>query len=217
MSRSADSNSHTKRALIRTILLTLVGIASIVGLVQGGMDLWFTKDQQGRLNFQRGDFEAAAQSFEDPMWQGAAWYRAGEFEDAAQAFARTDSAEGLYNQGNAWLMHGNYSQAIKCYDRALAKRPDWPDAMANGELAAARAAMFAQTGGDMGDQKLGADKIVFDKKKNNEGQETEVKETAAISDQEIQAMWLRRVQTRPADFLKAKFAYQQALGQGGPE
>jgi Ca-activated chloride channel family protein len=31
-----------------------------------------------------------------------------------------------------------------------------------------------------------------------------------LSAQEIQALWLRRISTRPADFLKAKFAYQEA-------
>jgi Ca-activated chloride channel family protein len=31
----------------------------------------------------------------------------------------------------------------------------------------------------------------------------------------MQSLWLRRVQTRPADFLKAKFEYQQAMkGEG---
>jgi len=52
----------------------------------------------------RGEFVEAAQAFRDPMWQGAACYRAGEFEKAAQAFARRDTAEAHYNQGNAWLM-----------------------------------------------------------------------------------------------------------------
>ena len=30
-------------------------------------------------------------------------------------------------------------------------------------------------------------------------------------------MWLRRVQTRPADFLRAKFAYQAAQQEPGNE
>ena len=63
----------------------------------------------------------------------------------------------------------------------------------------------------MGDQEIGADKIVFDKDKSNEGQETELEGAKALTDPEIQALWLRRVQTRPADFLRAKFAWQQAL------
>jgi Ca-activated chloride channel family protein len=29
----------------------------------------------------------------------------------------------------------------------------------------------------------------------------------------MRAMWLRRVQTKPADFLRAKFSYQNAMDQ----
>jgi Ca-activated chloride channel family protein len=177
--------------------------------------LWFTPDQQGRRHFQRGEYVEAAQTFLDPMWQGIAWYRAGEFEKAAQAFARRDTAESHFNQGNAWLMRGKYDVAIGSYDRALEKRPGWKAATDNRDLAIARAKILEQKGGDMGDQKLGADKVVFDKNAKNEGQETKVSGAKAMSDQDIQAMWLRRVQTRPADFLKAKFSYQQAVGNEG--
>ena len=87
-----------------------------------------------------------------------------------------------------------------------------------GALAAARAKMVEQTGGDMGDQQIGADEIVFDSKAKSTGQDTDVAGSDAISSQEIQALWLRRVQTHPADFLKAKFSYQQASrAEGGEE
>ena len=178
--------------------------------------LWLTPDQQGQRHFQRGEFAEAARAFRDPMWQGAARYRAGEFEKAAQLFARRGTAEAYFNQGNAWLMRGKYDTAITCYDRALEKRSDWKEAIENRALAAARLKMTEAPGGDMGDQKIGADKIVFDKKAKNEGQETELAGGKSLSDQELQALWLRRVQTRPADFLRAKFAYQQAAqAEGG--
>ena len=178
--------------------------------------LWLTPDQQGQRYFQRGEFAEAAKAFRDPMWQGTAWYRAGEFEKAAQLFARRGTAEALFDQGNAWLMRGKYDIAITCYDRALAKRSGWRAATENRALAAARLKMTEAPGGDLGDQRLGADKIVFDKKAKNEGQDTEVAGGKALSDQEMQALWLRRVQTRPADFLRAKFAYQQAAqAEGG--
>jgi Ca-activated chloride channel family protein len=32
-----------------------------------------------------------------------------------------------------------------------------------------------------------------------------------MSDEELRAVWLRQVQTKPADFLAAKFAYQLAM------
>ena len=188
-------------------------LAVIATLTWAG--LWFTPDQQGRRHFERGEFLAAAETFQDPLWQGAAFYRAGEFEKAARAFARRDTAEAHYNQGNAWLMNGKYEDAIARYDRALTRRPGWQEAADNRELAAARLKMTTVTGGDMGDQKIGADKIVFDKNAKSEGQDTEVAGGKALSDQEMQSLWLRRVQTRPADFLKAKFEYQQAMkGEG---
>lgn len=175
--------------------------------------LWFTVDQQGRRHFARGEFAEAAKIFRDPLWQGTAFYRAGEFEKSARAYARSNTAEAHYNQGTAWLMHGKYQDAIASYDRALAQRPDWPEAAENRALATARLKMTTLTGSDMGDQKIGANKIVFDKNAENEGAETEIAGGKALNDQEMQALWLRRVQTRPADFLKAKFQYQQAMKQ----
>ncbi len=205
------------RPSVPILLLLLLSLSSSCGKSgsAGLSGLWFTPDQQSQRHFQRGEFALAAKAFHDPMWQGTAWYRAGEFEKAAHAFARRDSAEAHYNQGNAWLMNGKYELAIASYDRALTQRPDWKDATDNRALAVARLKMTEATGGDMGDQKIGADKIVFDKKAKNEGQDTEVAGGKALSDQEMQALWLRRVQTRPADFLKAKFAYQQATKQEG--
>jgi Ca-activated chloride channel family protein len=180
--------------------------------------LWFTQDQQGQRLFEQGEYAQAAETFRDPMWQGVAWYRAGDFKKAVQIFARVDTAEAHYNQGNAWLMQGKYELAITNYDRALTMRHDWKEALENRALAAARAKKVKQTGGDMGDQKIGADKMVFDKNAKNEGQDTEVTGSEALSDEQIQALWLRRVQTRPADFLRSKFSFQQASQtKGGPE
>lgn len=177
--------------------------------------LWFTPDQQGQRDFKRDEFAAAAQSFRDPMWQGVAWYRAGEFEKAAQAFALRDTAEANFNLGNAWLLRGKYETAIAGYDRALEQRPDWREARENRELAVARAKLVERQGGEMGDQKIGADEIVFDKKKQSGGQDTDIAGEQAVTDASVQAMWLRRVQTKPADFLKAKFSYQHAMEQEG--
>jgi len=173
--------------------------------------LWFTPDQQGKRHFQRGEYVEAAGTFQDPLWQGMAWYRGGEFEKAAKAFARRDTPEAHFNQGNAWVMNGKYDAAIASYDRALSKRADWKEAQENRDLAIARAKLVEQTGGDMGDQTIGADEIVFDNQKRETGQDTEVDVEKAASDTNMQALWLKRVQTKPADFLKAKFSYQQAM------
>lgn len=172
--------------------------------------LWFTPDQQGQRLMRQERYSEAAEVFDDPMRQGVAWYRAGEFEKATQAFARVPSAEARFNLGNAWTMLGKYEQAMESYDEAIEKRPGWREAKENRELAAARSKLVASKGGDFGDQRIGADEIVFDQKKPPGGQETEVAGDQVMTDATVQAIWLRNVQTKPADFLKAKFAYQKA-------
>ncbi|TWT35864.1 Tetratricopeptide repeat protein [Posidoniimonas corsicana] len=172
--------------------------------------LWLTPDQAGQRLFDKQQYADAAEAFQDPLRQGVAWYRAGEFEKATQAFARLSSPEARYNLGNAWVMLGKYDKAVASYDQALEQRPDWTDAQENRALAVARGKIMEQKGGDLGDQQEGADEVVFDKKKPQEGQDTQVAGDQAASDSMVQAMWLRNVQTKPADFLRAKFAYQLA-------
>ena len=177
---------------------------------------WFTPDQQGDRLMARDQFEAAAEVYRDPMRIGAAYYRAGEFEKAENAFARSATAEAEFNRGNCLMLRGKYDDAVGRFDRALELRPDWGDAVANREIARLRAKMMEQKGGDMGDQRIGADEIRFDRNKKNEGgQETELDQSSAVSDSAMQALWLRKVQTKPADFLRSKFAYQ--LAESGAE
>jgi Ca-activated chloride channel homolog len=199
--------------LATTMTMASLGVAllMIFGARDGWSELWFTPDQLGQQYFRQGQYIEAARSYRDSMWQGVAWYRAGEFDKAAQAFGNLDTASAQFNAGNACLMQGKYQQAIAYYDLALAKQSNWIEALENRRLAEARAQLLEQTSGDLGEQEMGADKIVFDKNAKQEGVETEVVENQPMSDAAIQALWLRKVQTRPADFLRAKFAYQQAL------
>lgn len=192
--------------------LILVGIAiaalALGAALAGWQPLWASPDQRGRLLFERGRYADAATSFRDPMWRGAALMRAGDFKAAAQVFGGIDTAEAAYDQGNALVMLGQYDTAVGRYDRALALRPGWDDATANRTLAQLRAQMMESPGADAGDQREGADQIVYDKDADNEqGQDTEV-DSAPMSDADVRALWLKRVQTKPADFLRARFAYQ---------
>ena len=41
--------------------------------------LWLTPDQQGRLAYERLEFAAAADLFEEPMWKAAALYALGRY------------------------------------------------------------------------------------------------------------------------------------------
>jgi Ca-activated chloride channel family protein len=216
-----QAKKRSRPGIIPKSLMTRRGLASVIDfrsyyslilplILLGNvtwMGLWLTPDQQGQRYMDRGEFEQAANSFRDPTRQGVAWFRAGEFEKAEQAFARVASADAEFNRGNCLIMMGKYDQAVERFDRSLELRPDWEDAIINREIAVARAERTKQEGGEMGDQKIGADEIKFDKKKSG-GEETETEAKAPLSSKEMQAMWLRRVQTKPADFLKAKFSYQ---------
>jgi len=169
--------------------------------------LWFTPDQAGERLFLTGEYEAAAQTFIDPMWQGAAWYRAGEFEKAATAFARLDTPEAHFNRGNSLIFLGRYEEAVSQFDQALALRPGWKAAQTNRSIAESRKKLVSEEGGEMGQQEIGADEIRFDKDQPG-GEKTTVQQEEASSDTTMQAHWLRKVQTEPSQFLKAKFQYQ---------
>jgi Ca-activated chloride channel family protein len=64
---------------------------------------------------------------------------------------------------------------------------------------------------------LEADAIVFDNRAKTASQTQEVDVGAGdqLSDDELRALWLRRVQTQPADFLRAKFNYQLSQSEKG--
>ncbi|TCR63446.1 tetratricopeptide repeat protein [Bosea sp. BK604] len=200
---------------VRTLLsapYVLVGLAAALALLAAGYrvgwrDLWLTPDQRGRLLLGANRPAEAAQAFRDPLWRGVALFRAGDFKGAAQAFAARDTAEGAFNQGNALVMLGQYDDALKRYDRALALRPGWADALKNREIARIRGERKKTEGGETGNTDTKPDEIVFDKTKKG-GEDATVEAAKPMSDDAVRALWLKRVQTKPADFLKAKFAYQ---------
>ncbi|MEO9517275.1 MAG: hypothetical protein ABJH45_20985 [Paracoccaceae bacterium] len=74
----------------------------------------------------------AAMVFDDPDWQGVAFYRAGNFDAAASAF---DAAGARFNLGNAEVKRQNYAAALEAYDVAIVQGD--PDAQANFDVVAA--------------------------------------------------------------------------------
>lgn len=182
----------------------------------GWRDWWLTPEQQGQRAFDRGEYPEAAELFTDPMRIGTAWYRAGEFELAASAFGRVNTPEAAFNQGNAMVFQGQYAAALDAYDRALQLQPGWAEAQENREIAEIRLARKQASSEPVGEAtEIGADEVVFDLgQKDAQNQDSiEVQSPQGMSDQELQALWLRRSQTSPATFLKAKFAAQLAAGE----
>jgi len=209
MNRSKQTQQ--RRRLIGLTLIVLA-VAALCVLLFAPKTFWFKPDQQGQRLANRGDYAEAAKLFSDPLRQGVALYKDAQFKAAAAAFARVNTTEGHFNRGNALVMGGKYEDAVQAFQRALKLRPDWPAALNNLEIARLRAALLKKEGGDMTGGQLGADEIVFETGKGKrEGSDTvETEEAQPLSNQELQSLWLRRVQTKPADFLRAKFAFQLA-------
>lgn len=180
-------------------------------------DLWLTPDQQGDRRMREGKYEEAAKVYADTSRRGTALYRAGDFEQAAKAFAGVAGAVAAFDRGDALLMHGKYLDAANAFDRALELRPGWKEAEENRALALARDKMLHPPGDRTGTGgQLKPDEIVFDKKASRDRTDNvDVTEGDKPSDEELRRLWLRRVQTKPADFLRAKFAYQAKQDTGG--
>jgi len=211
--------SKFRTSLIAGIALLLSAATSIAWLGAGRnfSNLWRTPDQQGQALMNREDYAAAADKFSTPMLRGVALYKGGQFESALEVFNTVTSFEGVYNRANCQVMLGKYDAAIELYDRALKQDPAWKEAAENRDLAIARKALMAPPEDDAGgtDGKLKANEIVFDDRAKNSKNEEVIEAGAGdqLSDDEMRALWLRKVQTQPAEFLRNKFAYQLQFGK----
>jgi len=192
----------------RALYLSFVAIPVVALVAQLAFDEpWWTRDQQGLRLFRSENFDAAAARFADQEWRALSLYRAGEFEDAANAWSSQPGAEAAYNRGNALVFQGMYEEAVESYERALELRPEWTEAQGNRRIAELRIRTETAVGEA---SELGADDIVFDPTEDKGGDSVEVTASEELSDEAMRALWLRNVQTQPADFLRVKFAYQRA-------
>ncbi len=97
-------------------------------------DLWLTRDQQGQKALEIKDNDAAATLFENPNWAGTAAYRSENFERAEELFSESETADSLYNRGNALARAGQLDDAIEAYQQSLELRPESSDAQENIDL-----------------------------------------------------------------------------------
>ena len=175
-------------------------------------NLWFTNDQQGRYYFEEDNYEKASEKFEDVMWKGISLYKAKNYEDAINQFALIDSDESSFHLGNSYAQIKNYESAKNSYKEALKKRPDFPEAAYNLRLVEEiirkiEAAKKKEENEQGNDPTFDPDEIKFDKKKNK-GKEGEI-DDLKLTPEKMAEIWMRNIQTSPAEFLQRKF-YQQA-------
>ena len=201
--------------LLIVLVVCLTGVnANAIGLP----DFLLTADQQAQRLYDRGEYREAAVRFTQPLQIGSALYRAGEFEQAAAVFGRSATPEGAFNRGNALVMLGDYASAIESYQRALERRPDWPAATENMQVSRLRMERLAPPEDDHGGTggQLEADEIKFDTtgRVDKAGEEQTLEaQTGEMNDEALRRLWLKRVDTRPGDFLRVRFEYQLAKQQ----
>jgi Ca-activated chloride channel family protein len=178
------------------------------------MDLWLTPNQQGRYYFEKKDYRKAADHFEDPLWKGLALVRSNDYEEALNAFALSDSAESWYDQGNALVYLARYPEAVEAYQQALTRRPGWSEAQQNMELA--QSLIPKPKKKDKDDEQEVApnvppDQVKFDEK-GNKGKIVQMQQ-AKLDPKKMAEIWMRNIQTTPADFLRRRFAMQDLNGR----
>jgi len=185
------------------------------------INLWMTADQQGRQLFEKENYAEAALRFEDPLWKGIAYYFNKDYESAIQQFSRLETAESYFNLGNAYVHIEDYEQAKESYEQALKQKPDYVEAKHNQKIVQEILDRIAHEEEEK-DQRtqpgsqIGADEIKIadpedqKKREETEGEPIELQQEM-YSDEQLNEMWMRRVQTSPADFLRNKFSYQKFL------
>jgi Ca-activated chloride channel family protein len=170
-------------------------------------DLWLTADQQGRYYYEKGDYATAAERFHDPMWKGIAFCKNKNYEEALNQFALLDTAESWFNQGNALAYLKKYPEAVHAYSEALRERPRWREAEDNLNVVRSLIPPPLKNKNEeqQYDPNLKPDEVKFDKrgKKGKKGQMNVGKEQMAD-------IWMRNIQTSPADFLRRKFEIEAA-------
>jgi Ca-activated chloride channel family protein len=187
--------------------------AQAEGLVDTIEHSLLTPDQRGRLAFENGRFDEAAEIFEDPMWKGYALYTVGRYKEAAESFTRVVSAEAGFARAMALLKNREYRPAISAFEGVLERDPQHLAAAHNVEVARAILVYLEQMreASDTGTGSEGADEVVFDKE--SEGGIAQVmgeKDRMKIASAE---QWMRTVETSTAEFLSIRFALE-SMGDG---
>ncbi len=189
------------RLITRATTAFALALASAAAYPADLIDLFATRDQQGRWYFERGDYRTAARRFIDPQWKGTALYRAGDYANALAEFSKLDSADGYFLQGNAQARMHEYEAAVKSYDNALQSRSEFPEARNNRALVAA---LIPQPDEESDEEApdLPPDQVKFDDK-GKRGREKAM--TAEMIRKQTADLWMKNLQVSPADFLRQKF------------
>ncbi len=93
---------------------------------------FFLNDNQTALRyFNNGNYEQAAQKFQDSVWKGVALFKADKLEDALKEFNKINSDVAFYNKGLTLAKLCKYEDAKRAFLQALKLNPSHQDAQYN--------------------------------------------------------------------------------------
>lgn len=93
---------------------------------------FFLNDNQTALRyFNNGNYEQAAQTFQDTIWKGVALFKADKLEEALKEFEKMNSDIAFYNKGLTLAKLCKYEEAQKAFQQVLAINPSHQDAQYN--------------------------------------------------------------------------------------
>ncbi len=91
-------------------------------------DWWYNADYQGELFYKKGNYEQAAERFQDNTHKAAAYFKAGNYQAASELLADDSTAVGQYNYGLVLAKLGAYDEAIEAFRFAASKDPSLKEA-----------------------------------------------------------------------------------------
>ncbi|MFA0440793.1 transporter [Vibrio sp. 10N.286.49.C2] len=186
-------------------------------------DIWFTKDQQGQRYFDQEEYQLAAEVFEDTQWKASAYYHLGDYEKAQQYYMRSDTLPGHLGAA-ASLAHQREYIAARNHYRDIVR--DYP----NSDIAKANLVLldkiikdineFTLSQSDSGAQQSSHE--LGEQPETSEGVSQEINQDLLIestldaedilNNPEVNAIWMKRVNSDLGIFLAYKFHRQLELG-----
>ena len=175
------------------------------------MDLWLTKDQQGRYYFEKNDLTKAAERFENKLWKGISFYKTEKYEEAINQFVLLNDAQSQFYLGNSYARLKNYEEAKNSYKEAININGGFPEAEFNlkiveGIIKKLEEEKKKEDERQSNDPTFKPDEIKFDDK-GKKGKEGEIDELK-LTPEKMADIWMRNIQTSPAEFLRRKFYIQ---------
>jgi Ca-activated chloride channel family protein len=96
--------------------------------------LWTHPERLAFEAYRQGDYQSSYELSSSPALQAAAYYRAGEYQRALELYAEDDSAQAVYNRGNALAQQQLFAEALLAYQQALLQNPELAPARYNKRL-----------------------------------------------------------------------------------